>query len=128
MRLTNYLESLEEEDALTALRKMGNTYYRQIVRHPEKLTVHFQAVSEIADAEVAERLRLGYESYAVHFSKVIQRGIEQGTIRKDADVDTVAWALNGLGVFMNMTRLLSFKGTFREEVLGNILEILLSIR
>ncbi len=90
--------------------------------------VHFQAVSEIADAEVAERLGLGYESYAVHFSKVIQRGIEQGTIRKDADVDTVAWALNGLGVFMNMTRLLSFKDTFREEVLGNILEILLSIR
>ncbi len=119
-------EDLEkEEDALTALRKIVRSYYSRMLQHPEELTVHFQAVSEIADADIADRLRLSYERIAVYHSKIMQKGIRQGTIRKDADVDTVAWALNGLGMFMNMTRLLSFKGTFREEFFDNILETLI---
>ena len=116
-------EDLEkEEDALTALRKVVGSYYSRMLEHPEDLTVHFQAVSEMADPDIAERLRLSYERIAAYHSGVMRQGIRQGTIRKDADLDTVAWALNGLGMFMNMTRLLSFQGTFRKEILDNILD------
>lgn len=119
-------EDLQNEtDSLAALRKIVHSYCRRMVKHPEELKVHFQAVSEIADADIAERLRRSYESFAVYYSKVIQRGIQQGTIRKDADVSTIAWAINGLGMFMNMTRLLSFKGTFKEEILSNILDTII---
>jgi AcrR family transcriptional regulator len=114
-----------EKNALTALRMVVLSYYKRMLKHPEELKVHFQAVSEICDAEIADRLRLSYESFADYYSKVIQKGIQQGTIRKDADVNTVAWAINGLGMFMNMTRLLSFTGTFKEEVLKNILDNLI---
>ena len=37
-----------EEDAPTALRNMGTTYYERMRNHPEELRVQFQAISEIA--------------------------------------------------------------------------------
>ena len=62
-----------EEDALTELRMIVHSYYRRMVRHPEELKVHFQAVSEIADADIADRLRRSYESFAFYYSDVIQK-------------------------------------------------------
>jgi AcrR family transcriptional regulator len=118
-----------EEDALSALRNMGVTYYRRMKKHPEELRVQFQAISEIADREIAERLRADHESYVRFISKVIRKGQRQGTVRKDLDVEMLGFLFNGGGILMNMMRLLSLERRFNDALVRRLMDHLVdSIR
>ena len=103
-----------EEDALLALRNMGVTYYQRMKKHPEELRVQFQAISEIADEEIAERLRRDHQNYVRFIKKVIRKGIRQGSVRRDLDVEMLGFLFDGGGILMNMMRLLSFERQFNE--------------
>ncbi len=114
-----------EEDALTALRNMGVTYYRRMKKHPEELRVQFQAISEIADREIAERLRGDHESYVRFISKLIRKGQRQGSIRKELDVEMLGFLFNGVGITMNMMRLLSFERRFNDALVLRLMDQLI---
>jgi AcrR family transcriptional regulator len=103
-----------EEDAVKALRNMGLTYYRRMMKHPDELRVQFQAISEVADKEIAERLRRDHENYMRFITKVLRKGIRQGSIRKDVDVEMLGFLFDGGGILMNMMKLLSFEKRFTE--------------
>ena len=45
----------KEENVLEAIRKIGVVYYEEIMNDLYSLKVHLQAISEIEDAEIAER-------------------------------------------------------------------------
>ncbi|MBN2517101.1 MAG: TetR/AcrR family transcriptional regulator [Deltaproteobacteria bacterium] len=114
-----------EPDALKALRAMGKTYYERMTNHPEELKVHFQAVSEVNDSDIAERLRLDHERYVQFIAKVLEKGVRQGTIRSDRDIYTMAWLVNGIGILMNMVKLLSFDTVFNETIIPQIIDHLI---
>lgn len=114
-----------EPDALKALRAMGKTYYKRMIKHPEELKVHFQAVSEVNDSDIAERLRLDHERYVQFITKVLEKGVRQGTIRNDRDIYTMAWLVNGIGILMNMVKLLSFDTVFNETIIMQIIDHLI---
>jgi len=111
-----------EEDALEALRNMGTTYYRRMMQHPEELRVQFQAISEIAEKEIAERLRRDHQSYICFITGVIEKGIRQGSVRKDLDVEMLGFFFDGGGILMNMMKLLSFEGRFSESMVGRLMD------
>lgn len=111
-----------EEDALKALRKMGVTYFQRMKKHPEELRVQFQAISEIADKEIAERLRRDHESYVRFISKVIRTGQRQGSVRKGLDVEMLGFLFNGGGILMNMMRLLSFERRFNDALVRRLMD------
>lgn len=114
-----------EPDALKTLRAMGNTYYERMMKHPEELKVHFQAVSEVNDTDIAERLRLDHERYVQFITKVLEKGVRQGTIRNDRNIYTMAWLVNGIGILMNMVKLLSFDTVFNETIITQIIDHLI---
>lgn len=114
-----------EQDALTALRAMGKTYYERMIKHPEELKVHFQAVSEVNDSDIAERLRYDHERYVQFITKVLEKGVRQGTVRTDRDIYTMAWLVNGIGILMNMVKLLSFDTVFNETIMTQIIDHLI---
>jgi TetR/AcrR family transcriptional regulator len=114
-----------EPDALKALRAMGKTYYERMIKHPEELKVHFQAVSEVNDSDIAERLRLDHERYVQFITKVLEKGVRQGTIRNDRDIYTMAWLVNGIGILMNVVKLLSFDTVFNETMITQIIDHLI---
>jgi AcrR family transcriptional regulator len=119
----------KEPDALKAMHNMGVTYYKRMIKHPDELKVQFQAISETDDKEIAERLHKDHVNYMRFIRKVIKKGIKQGTIRKNLDVDIPVWLFNGVGISMNMMKLLSFEKEFTEEVLIKITDHLIdSIR
>jgi len=51
-------EGKKEKNALEAIRNMAKTFYNLIVSHPDEVKVQFQAISEIDDEEIADRLHL----------------------------------------------------------------------
>jgi TetR/AcrR family transcriptional regulator len=114
-----------ELDALKTLRAMGNTYYERMMKHPEELKVHFQAVSEVNDTDIAERLRLDHERYVQFITKVLEKGVRQGTIRNDRNIYTMAWLVNGIGILMNMVKLLSFNTVLNETIITQIIDHLI---
>ncbi len=111
-----------EEDAVTALRNMGVTYYQRMKKHPEELRVQFQAISEIADREIAEQLRADHESYVRFITKVIRKGQRQGSVRKDLDVVLLGFLFNGIGILMNIMRLLSLEGRFNDALVRRLMD------
>jgi len=118
-----------EEDALLALRNMGITYYRRMKRHPEELRVQFQAISEVADPQIAARLRKDHQNYMRFITGVIRKGMRQGSVRRDLDVEMLGFFFNGGGILMNMMRLLSFERKFNEKTVLRLMDHLVdSIR
>jgi AcrR family transcriptional regulator len=124
--VTFWQEELEKKPkALEVLRAMGRTYYERMIRHPEELKVQFQAISEIDTTAIARRLRRDHETYVAFFSKVLKQGIREGAIRADLDVKTVAWIFNGLGILMNLSRLLKFDVEFNRPMSHRIIEYMI---
>lgn len=115
----------KEEDALAALRNMGITYYRRMTKHPNELKVQFQGISETDDKEIARQLHQDHENYMRFIGHVLKKGIEQGTMRKDLDVNTLVWVFNGMGILLNMMKLLSFEKEFSEETVAKMMDIFL---
>jgi AcrR family transcriptional regulator len=111
-----------EEDATQALRNMGMRYYDRMQRHPHELRVQFQAISEVSDRAVANRLRQDHEDYMRFIAKVLRKGIRQGTVRRDADVSTLAFLFNGAGILMNMMRLLALDRKFTRARAGALMD------
>jgi AcrR family transcriptional regulator len=97
-------------------------YYLRMIRHPNELKVQFMAISGIDDKDVLTRLRTDHQNYMKIFSDLIQDGICQGEIRKDVDVDALAFAYNGYGIMFNMMRLLGFKRKLNEKTVVSIID------
>ncbi len=115
----------KEEKALNVLKNMGTTYLRRMLKHPEELKVQFQAISEVDDKDILDQLHQDHENYIRFVEKVVRKGIKQGTIRKDLDVASIAFLFDGLGILINMMKLLSFEKTFNEERLIKIVDHLI---
>lgn len=115
-------EGNKEENALEAIRNMAKTFYSLIVNHPDEVKVQFQAISEIDDKEIADRLHQDHEDYMRFIRSVIERGMQQGTVRKDLDVDTMVLLLDGVGVFIELMKLLSFEKHFAETTVVKMMD------
>ncbi|MBC8178014.1 MAG: TetR/AcrR family transcriptional regulator [Desulfobacteraceae bacterium] len=107
---------------LEKLRSMLLGYYQRMIKHPNELKVQFLAISGIDDKDVLKRLRTDQQNYIKHFSDVIQEGISQREIRKDVDVNALAFAYNGSGIMMNMMRLLGFTRKFNEKTVVSLID------
>ena len=119
----------EEPDALKLLRRLLIAYYNQIQEHPNLLKLHFQAVSEIDDEEIGGRIRKDHEVYVNSIKELIKKGIEQGTVRKDIEIDPIAWLFNGIGILISMMVLLSREGELKRGIAGKMIDHLIeSIR
>jgi ribosomal protein L22 len=108
--------------AIETLRFMGMEYFRRMIQHPNELKVQFLAISGIEEEDIFNQLRNDHKKYIKYISAVIQRGIDQGEIRKDADVEALAVTYNGFGIALNMMRLLALKGKYSEETVSTILD------
>ena len=128
--LTFWKEEIHKEtDAYQSLRNMGLTYFRRMSKHPDELKVQFQAIAEVGNPEIADRLRQDHQNYMDLIGEVIKKGIRDGSFRKDADPDILSWLFNGVGILMNMMNLLSFREKFNEKTVTKIIDHLLdSIR
>jgi len=93
------------------------------------LKLHFQAVSEIDDEEIGGRIRKDHEVYVNSIKELIKKGIEQGTVRKDIEIDPIAWLFNGIGILISMMVLLSREGELKRGIAGKMIDHLIeSIR
>jgi TetR/AcrR family transcriptional regulator len=118
-------EVAKEEDATRALRNMGMRYFERIQKHPEELRVQFQAISEVSDPAIAKQLRRDHEQYMRFIEKVLEKGVRQGTVRRDLPVKTLAVLFDGMGILMNMMRLLAFDRRFDHAKAGALMDHLL---
>ena len=121
--ITFWQEEIEKApDSLVALRNMGFAYYERMKRHPNELKVQFQAISEVDDEDIVKRLCQDHLSYIGFIRSVLKKGIQQGVIRADINSDMMAFLLNGVGIVLNMMKLLSFDKAFVEANLGELME------
>ena len=97
------------------------------VPSPADLEVRFQHActavhAEIADREIATRLREDHQNYLRFITKVIRKGVRQGSVRKDLDVDMLGFLFDGGGILMNMMKLLSFERKFNEKTVLRLMD------
>ncbi len=124
--LTFWKEEIHKEtDAYQALRNMGLTYFRRMSRHPDELKVQFQAIAEVGNPEIADRLHQDHQNYMNLIRKVIQRGIREGSFRKKVDTVSLGFLFDGVGILMNMMNLLSFGKKFNQKTITRIIDHLL---
>jgi len=116
-----------EEDALRAIRTMTRTFHGLIVAHPDEVKVQFQAISEIDDAAILDRLRRDHEDYMRFIRSVIEKGVDQGSIRKDVDADALVLLLDAVGMFIELMKLLSFEERLTEETSVRMTESLVEL-
>jgi AcrR family transcriptional regulator len=105
----------EEQDAVQVLRNVARTFYNLTVSDPEEVKIQVQAISEIDDPEVAGRLRQDHIGFVSFIRSIVERGMRQGTIRKDLDVETSVLLLGGVGMYIQLMKILSFEDWFTEE-------------
>lgn len=115
----------EEPDALTLLRQLLITYYNQIQEHPNLLKLHFQAVSEIDDEEIGGRIKNDHDVYVNNIKDLIKKGLEQGTVRKDIEIDPIAWLFNGIGILISMMVLLGREGELKRGIADKMIDHLI---
>jgi len=124
--ITFWQEEVDKEpNALEAMRNMVLTYYRRMIKHPDDLKVHFQAVSEIDDPAIFKRLREDHKTYMLFIQNVLKKGIAQKVIRKNLPLDAMTFLLDGGGIIMNMMKLLQFDNEFDEEMVSQIADYLI---
>ena len=118
-------EVTREPDALKAMKNMATTYYNMVVDHADEVKVHFQAISEICDNDIAERLHQDQDDYMRFIRDLVDKGVRQGSFREDLDVDSLVLLLDGVGVFMNLMKLLSFEEQFTEQTVARMVDHLI---
>lgn len=113
------------QDTMEAMRNMALVYYGRMAEHPEELKVQFQAVSEIGDSAIARQVRLDHGAYIDFVETVIREGMRKGAVRSDLDREALAVFFDGIGILMNMMRLLGYKkfdSRKVQKIIGHVLE------
>jgi hypothetical protein len=49
-------------------------------------------------------------------TKVIRKGLRQGSVRKGLDIEMLGFLFNGGGILMNMMKLLAFEKRFNDAM------------
>ncbi len=93
---------------IEALEAAGEAYIVGARGHADELKVQFQALSESDDPDFARVLRKNHEGYVRFFVAVLEKGMKDGTIRRDIDSEAMAWLLNSVGFTSTLLRLLGF--------------------
>jgi len=109
-RLMSRLEEevKKEQDPLRAIRQMMSTFSDPMVNPPEEVRVRSKAISEIDDKEIADRLHRDHETFMRFIGSLIVRGMEEGKVRKDLDMETMLLLLDAVGMFVETLKILSF--------------------
>ena len=108
-------QAAAELGPIDALHAMGLAYFRRIVKQPDELKIHFQAISEADDREIALRLRKHHQSYREFVARLIERGIAEGSVREDVDPRTIGYLFDGAGVFMSLMKILSDRSLSEDQ-------------
>jgi AcrR family transcriptional regulator len=97
-----------EATGIETLQRIGDAYIEGVRRHTDELKVQFQALAESDDPDFALVLRENHEGYVRFFADAIEKGMRDGTIRRDVDPEAMAWLLNSVGFTSTLLRLLGF--------------------
>ena len=103
------------KDEIEALRNIGIASYDFSKTHADASKVYFQAISEMDDADIADRLREDHQRFTDFIYQVVQKGIEGGVIKKDVDIDAVSALLSGRGRIITIVEILSLDKQFHKE-------------
>ncbi len=120
--ITFWKEEVEKDcDAVSTLKNMGVSYYQRMRKHPDELKVQFQAISEIADEDIANQLRQDHMRYIGFIENMMKKGIQEGSIKKKMDTRISAFIYNGAGIAINMMNLLALDLEFLDENVDQLL-------
>ena len=103
-----------------ALQGIGRWYYEQIQRDPETLMLRFRTLTESSEPEAVELVR---DTYLHHQGLVLglyERAKAEGTLKDDADPNTLAWLFMAVGAIIDVTHLLGLRDEFGGPELEKI--------
>ncbi len=106
----------KETNALDLLRSMVIQYHRLIKNHPEELKLQFVALSEVSDADILQQLQEGYQIIHDFIRGIINKGIAQGVIRPDINVDALTYLNIGGGALTHIMALLAREEDYTEDI------------
>ena len=96
------------EDPLETLWSIGVHYYDHLESHSGNMRLQFQAISEADDPEIRQALRENFAAFVRFVAETLEEGKRRGIVRRDLDSRLVAWQFLGIGLTLDLMRLLGF--------------------
>ena len=105
----------KEEDALVLLRNLVLEYHHRANEHPDELKLQFVALSEANDPEILEQLQFGHKAIREFVIHILNRGIAQGVIKKEINVDALTYLNIAGGALTHTMTMLSLENEYTEK-------------
>lgn len=96
------------DDPLETLWSIGVHYYDHLQSHSATMKLQVQALSEVDDPEIREALRENFSGFVQFVTDTLEEGKQRGVVRRDIDSRLVAWQFLGIGLTLDLIRLLGF--------------------
>ncbi len=98
------------EDPVDTLWAIGVHYYDHLDSHSANMKLQFRALSEADDPQIQMALRETFEGFVEFVADTLDEGKARGIVRADLDTRMVAWQFLGIGMTLDLMRLLGFQG------------------
>ncbi len=103
------------DDPLETLWSIGVHYYDHLQSHSATMKLQFQALSEVDDPEIREALRENFAGFVQFVTDTLEEGKQRGVVRRDIDCRLVAWQFLGIGLTLDLIRLLGFNSELERS-------------
>jgi AcrR family transcriptional regulator len=104
--------SYDYEDPIETLWAIAVYYYDHLDSHSANMKLQFRAISEADDAKIRSALHDNFEAFVGFVAETLEEGKARGIVREDLDARLAAWQFLGIGLTLDLMRMLDF----REEV------------
>jgi hypothetical protein len=79
------------------------------------MKLQVQALSEVDDPEIREALRENFAGFVQFVADTLEEGKQRGVVRRDIDCRLVAWQFLGIGLTLDLIRLLGFSSELERS-------------
>jgi AcrR family transcriptional regulator len=126
-RVTSWLESSTDPDAIERLRQLGARHVSTITADYEGVVAPlFEFVAASPRSDLKEQMGRRQRETLQRFIDILWDGQRQGTIRKDIDALVVAWSLLGLTWMENVAMLEGVDEFITDGISARMLDRILS--
>lgn len=105
----------EEQDSVSALRRMVRVFVEVLRAHPDEVKIQFQALAESDDPDIARQLRENNEAYVRFLAQLIDRAKSESVVPAEVDPYVTGWLINSIGITLSLVRLLDFDKNIGER-------------
>ncbi len=117
--------TIKGDDIVSDLRSMAQALYDIIMQHPEQAKVLFEFICAAPEEDLRGNMQDFFEEIIHYLESIIEKGINEGSIKADIDVSLTAWEIFALGFTMHYASLIGLNSFLDKDRAMSALETII---